>query len=187
MNANQLDLAMDYLEKAMTFAASDFVFIHMDPSFLPLHGHPRFQKCTDNLLKQFPNHRQDTIDKPRYANSNLSKAEASTINDRLLRYMEAGKPYLENHLSLRQLAEELDVNANYLSQVINEKHGKNFFEFINCYRVNELKKMMDNPNNRQFTLLAMAFDCGFNSKTTFNTAFKRITGLTPSQYLKKAG
>lgn len=187
MNANQLDLAMDYLEQAIENAASDFVFIHMDPSFLPLHGHPRFQKFTANLLKQFPNHRQDVSDKTRYANSNLSEADASTINDRLLQCMEAGKPYLENQLSLRQLAEELNVNANYLSQVINEKHGKNFFEFINCYRVNELKKMMNDPDNRQFTLLSMAFDCGFNSKTTFNTAFKRITGLTPSQYLKKVG
>ena len=101
--------------------------------------------------------------------------------------MEKHKPYLENNLNLRGLAQELDVNANYLSQVINEQHGKNFFEFINSYRVNELKEMMNDPTNRQFTLLSMAFDCGFNSKTTFNTAFKRITGLTPSQYLKKVG
>lgn len=187
MNANQDDVAIQYLEHAIRKNASDFVFIHVDPTFKPLHKHPGFKKCVDIVHAKFPNHRPDEAQPTRYAHSSLSHDDAKLINDRLLCYMQEHKPYLENHLNLRSLAKELDVNANYLSQVINEKHGKNFFEFINSYRVNELKQMMNDPSNRQFTLLSMAFDCGFNSKTTFNTAFKRITGLTPSQYLKKVG
>lgn len=187
MNANQDDVAIQYLEHAIRKNASDFVFIHVDPTFKPLHKHPGFKKCVDIVHAKFPNHRPDEAQPTRYAHSSLSYDDAKLINDRLLCYMQEHKPYLENHLNLRSLAKELDVNANYLSQVINEKHGKNFFEFINSYRVNELKQMMNDPSNRQFTLLSMAFDCGFNSKTTFNTAFKRITGLTPSQYLKKVG
>ena len=187
MNIGQDDIAIQYLEDAIRKNASDFVFIHVDPTFKPLHEHPGFKKCVDIVHAKFPNHRPDEAQPTRYAHSSLSHDDAKLINDRLLCYMQEHKPYLENHLNLRSLAKELDVNANYLSQVINEKHDKNFFEFINSYRVNELKQMMNDPNNRQFTLLSMAFDCGFNSKTTFNTAFKRITGLTPSQYLKKVG
>ena len=76
--------------------------------------------------------------------------------------------------------------GGHLSQLIlRALLGQNFFEFINAYRVSELKEKLENPENRQFTLLSLAFDCGFNSKTTFNTAFKRITGCTPSQYIKQ--
>jgi AraC-like DNA-binding protein len=115
----------------------------------------------------------------------LSETDACEIDRKLLNFMKEEKPYLDNQLSLRQLAEDLEVNTNYLSQVINERHEKNFFEFINAYRVTELKEKLEDPQNRQFTILSLAFDCGFNSKTTFNTAFKRITGCTPSQYLKQ--
>ena len=187
MNAGEPDTAIQYLEDAIRKNASDFVFIHVDPTFKPLRHHPGFQKCVDIVHEKFPSCRADETRPSRYAHSSLSDDDARAINERLLSYMQEQKPYLENQLSLRSLAKELEVNANYLSQVINEKHGKNFFEFINSYRVNELKQMMNDPTNRQFTLLSMAFDCGFNSKTTFNTAFKRITGLTPSQYLKKVG
>lgn len=187
MNAGDDNTAVKYLEDAIRKNASDFVFIHVDPTFKPLHNHPGFQKCVEIVYEKFPNHRPDEAQPARYAHSSLSEEDSLDINQRLLCFMEQEKPYLENNLNLRGLAQELDVNANYLSQVINEQHGKNFFEFINSYRVNELKEMMNDPDNRQFTLLSMAFDCGFNSKTTFNTAFKRITGLTPSQYLKKVG
>lgn len=125
--------------------------------------------------------------KPRYAHSKLSEAEAKAIDQRLIKHMEVAKSYLDNQLSLRQLADCLEVNTNYLSQVINEQHGKNFFEFINEYRVDALKEKLEKPENRQFTILSLAFESGFNSKTTFNTAFKRITGFTPSQYLKMVG
>ena len=69
--------------------------------------------------------------------------------------------------------------------MLNEKHGKNFFTFINEYRVKEVISRFEDPKNDNFTILAIAFDSGFNSKTTFNTIFKNLTGITPSEYREK--
>jgi AraC-like DNA-binding protein len=70
--------------------------------------------------------------------------------------------------------------------VLNEKHGKNFFTFINEYRVKDVISRFGNPENDKFTILAIAYDSGFNSKTTFNSIFKSQTGMTPSQYREKS-
>ena len=93
-------------------------------------------------------------------------------------------PYIDGKLSLKQVAQKMEISTNYLSQVINENLKKNFFDFVNEYRVNLVKQKMKDPTNSQYTLLALAYDCGFNSKSSFNVIFKKNTGLTPSQYLK---
>lgn len=93
-------------------------------------------------------------------------------------------PYLENNLSLSMLAEQLNISANQLSQLLNEYLNKNFYDFINTYRLKEFKEGVKDPKNSHFTLLSIAYQCGFNSKTTFNTFFKKATGKTPSEYYK---
>jgi len=98
--------------------------------------------------------------------------------------MEDEKPYLDNRLSLKQLAELIDLTTNHLSQIINEKLNKNFFDFINEYRIKEVKQNLSNPKLQHYTLLAIAFQSGFNSKSSFNDIFKKNTGLTPSEYQK---
>lgn len=179
--------ALRYLEQGVKANINDFVFLRFDPIFKPLRKLPQFQTLVRKVESRALSVGSSKKTKARYAHSNLSESDAMAIDQRLMQHMEEAKPYLDAQLSLRQLANCLDVNTNYLSQVINEKHGKNFFEFVNGYRVDELKQMLKKPENRQFTILSLAFECGFNSKTTFNTAFKRITGFTPSQYLKKVG
>ena len=185
LESDQPDQSIAYLREGVNRNVSDFVFLPRDPMFRPLWDHPEFVELTREIERR----RQLAVpeNKTRYANSNLREEDACDIDERLVQFMEEEKPFLDNQLSLRQLADDLEVNTNYLSQVINERHGKNFVEFVNEYRVSALKEKLENPENRQFTLLSLAFDCGFNSKTTFNTAFKKITGLTPSQYLKKVG
>lgn len=184
-NQNEKE-AIRFLETGVGKNVNDFVFLRFDPTFKPLRKLPQFQALVRKVESKILAVGISSV-KPRYANSKLSEADSCAIDQRLMEHMEQNKPYLDNQLSLRQLADCLDVNTNYLSQVINEQHGKNFFEFINEYRVDALKEKLEQPENRQFTILSLAFECGFNSKTTFNTAFKRITGFTPSQYLKKVG
>ncbi len=89
------------------------------------------------------------------------------------------KLYLEPELSLSDLALKLKTNTSVLSAAINSNFGKNFNDFVNEYRVEEFKKQIKLPENQHYTLLAVAFDCGFNSKATFNRAFKKFTGQAP--------
>jgi len=99
--------------------------------------------------------------------------------------METEKPYLEPKLTLSSLADELEISANHLSQVINQYEEKNFFDFVNSYRVEEYKERATDPAYQNFSILAIALDSGFNSKSSFNQVFKKFTGKTPSQYLSE--
>ena len=100
----------------------------------------------------------------------------------LVSFMEAERPYLDPELTLPKLAKGLDIPAHHLSQIINEVHKDNFFDFINQYRVEEVKSKMQDEKFENYSLLAIAFDSGFNSKSAFNRVFKKITSMTPSQY-----
>ena len=93
------------------------------------------------------------------------------------------KPYLERELTIYDLSDQLKISRHILSEVINEHMGKNFYNLVNEYRVNEVKERMKGDDIRQLTILAIAYDSGFNSKSSFNTIFKEKTGQTPSEYL----
>ena len=88
-------------------------------------------------------------------------------------------------LTLTELAKALDVHPHYLSQAINTFEGKTFYDYVNTLRVEEFKRLVALPESKKYTLLALALDCGFNSKTSFNRNFKSVTGLAPSEYLKQ--
>lgn len=105
------------------------------------------------------------------------------INTKLLNYIEKEKPYLNPELSLQELADDLHVKRYQLSNIINQKHHKNFFEFVNQYRVEEVKIRMTDPKNKHLKLISLAYDAGFNSKASFNRIFKQITNMTPSQFI----
>lgn len=125
----------------------------------------------------------DSIQK-RYAKSGLKDNEADTIEGQLKILMEKDKLYLDENLTLPKLAVEMDILPNYLSQVINERYGKNFYDFVNTFRVEEFKEIIRDPKKRRYTLLTLAMECGFNSKSSFNKYFKKATGKTPSEYLE---
>lgn len=119
-----------------------------------------------------------------YVHSSLSENQSEAYLQRLQDYMEKEQPYLDGKLSLRDVADYLGISTNHVSQVINEKLHINFFDFVNGYRVALMKNKMHDPANSHLTLLGMAYDSGFNSKSSFNHIFKKMTGLTPSAYLK---
>jgi AraC-like DNA-binding protein len=118
----------------------------------------------------------------RYIRSGLKSDKAATLKQELDRFMLSEKPYLDNDLNLRELAERLEVFPHHLSQLLNEQYGQNFFDFINSYRSQEVKNMLSDPNQKDESILSIAFTCGFNSKATFNAFFKKQTGQTPRQF-----
>ena len=121
----------------------------------------------------------------KYKKSGLKDAEGELLHQQVCALMQKEKPYLEPKLSLGQLAEMLGVAANKLSQVINQYEEKNFYDFVNGYRVQEFIVRAQSESNKNLNLLGIAYGSGFNSKSSFNQVFKKIMGETPSAYLKR--
>ena len=126
----------------------------------------------------------DERTKSKYIKSTLSRDRQTEIHSKLIKAMNEEKLFLNPELSIAQLAERLAVHPNHLSQVINSIESKTFYDFINAWRIEEFKRKASQPQNQKYTLLALAFECGFNSKTAFYRNFKNVTGQSPTQYLK---
>jgi len=114
----------------------------------------------------------------------LSDSEASRLQADLSEILESEKPYLDENLTLSDLSERLEITDKKLSELLNKHMQTNFYELINSYRVESVIEKMSNPYYENLTLLAMAYDSGFKSKSGFNRAFKGKTGKTPSSYRK---
>ncbi len=125
---------------------------------------------------------EETKPHARYERSGLKDNEAIIYIDKLLKYMEVEKPYLNGSFTIEIMARELDIPKHYITQILNERLNKNFYTFVNEYRVSEVKLRLADKENEKLTLLALAYDSGFNSKSSFNTIFKKLTGHTPSEY-----
>ncbi|MDN3637879.1 helix-turn-helix domain-containing protein [Simiduia curdlanivorans] len=124
------------------------------------------------------------------SDANLA-GEAESINPehigRIERYMASNKPYLQHDLNLEQLAHGLSLPERSLSQALNRHFGKNFFEFINGYRLEAAKAMLASAEHQQMSILELLSESGFSSKSTFNAFFKQATGMTPTAYRKVNG
>lgn len=122
-------------------------------------------------------------DRPRqrYERSRLDDDTAGRLVAMILDHLDKEKPYKDPDLTLARLADRIGLTPHMLSQLLNDRLNKNFNHFINAYRIDEVKKLLDTPSNRD-KLLSIAYDSGFRSKTTFNTMFKKFTGKTPSEY-----
>jgi AraC-like DNA-binding protein len=114
----------------------------------------------------------------------LSDSQVSYLKVKLEQVMAEEKAYLENDLSLPKLAGKLQISPHEMSYLINEAFGENFFSFVNRYRVEEAKNLLLSQKHEQLNMLGIAFESGFNSKTTFNTTFKKMAGLSPSQFVQ---
>ena len=130
-------------------------------------------------VKQNGNNGKET---EKYLKSGLKEHQAEKYLQKLIAYMELQKPYLDRDLTIHDLSKKTGIPRHYITQVLNEKFKRNFFTFINEYRVKEVIERFSEVKYNNYTILAIAFDAGFNSKTTFNSFFKSHTGLTPSEY-----
>ncbi len=119
------------------------------------------------------------------ARSKLAASEIAGYAKKLESIMLHSKPYLDPTLRLTQLAERMEVNTSILSAVINQHYQRNFNDYVNAYRVHEVQLRMKDPEYEQLTLLGLALESGFNSKSTFNAVFKKTTGLTPYAYKQR--
>ncbi|QJB37110.1 AraC family transcriptional regulator [Chitinophaga oryzae] len=126
----------------------------------------------------------DSSPKVKYEKSSLTDAEAARIHAALTALMQEQQCYKDAGLTLGDLAKALNVHPAVLSQVINSKEASSFYDYINVLRVEAFKQLLLQPASQQYTLLSLAFECGFNSKTSFNRNFKKITQLSPSAYVK---
>ncbi|PLW77195.1 helix-turn-helix transcriptional regulator [Cohaesibacter celericrescens] len=128
--------------------------------------------------------RSKSNDEPheKYERSGLTEDKAKDYLQRLEHYTKTKAPYLDPNLTIEKLARQLRIPRHYLTQILSEQLGKNFYLYINDYRIDHVKGLIAAPNSQHMTLLDMAYKSGFNSKSTFNSVFKKITGLTPSQY-----
>ena len=118
----------------------------------------------------------------KYSGSRINDSEALQYSEKLNSHMNLSRPYLNPDLTLPQLATEIGISTHLLSQVINEYFKLNFFDFINQYRVEAFKEKIVNSKYGNYSILGIALECGFNSKSAFNRIFKKYTGQTPSQY-----
>lgn len=155
--------------------------------FIIIWGYFGFRQTTIFM----PIHLVESVEKPisdkaYAANKAKSRAEKNDLTKkhfvRLRQFMEKEKPYLDSNLTLYNLAASLKLSPTLLSQAINQHAKQNFFDFVNQYRVEQVKQQLQAGADYQHTLLGIALDAGFNSKTSFNRAFKKFTGMTPSEY-----
>lgn len=122
----------------------------------------------------------DAIKPARYEKSSLSPNASKAYIEKVVHAVESQSLYINRELRLTDVAKQLEMSPNHLSQVINENLQKNFFDFINHYRVLDAKKKIATEPDK--TLLQIALEVGFNNKTSFNNAFKKQIGMTPSSY-----
>ncbi|MGH1362967.1 MAG: helix-turn-helix domain-containing protein [Calditrichia bacterium] len=120
----------------------------------------------------------------KYQSSILKEADKATYQKKLLTFIHENQPYLNPELNISQLSELSAIPPKYLSQILNEEYGMNFFHFINSYRVDEVKRRLMNGEHHSKVLLSLALEAGFNSKAAFNRAFKKQTGITPTEFIK---
>ncbi len=174
--------SIDFIELGVKNRLPMMVYLYIDPLLKSIRSHARFQSLMKVILGEKTAF--DPEPKRKYKKALFSAQELEDYRSALDRLMAEEQPYLNPDLSLRDLAKLMDLPANYLSQLLNEGLDKNFSEYINSYRLEAFKTKAAEPSNRHLTILALAYDSGFNSKTVFNTFFKKVMGMTPSKYWK---
>jgi AraC-like DNA-binding protein len=174
--------AIKLMEQGATHRLPIMVYMSIEPILKPLRSVPRFQELMRQILGE-----ETTfgLTKRKYKQSLLNKDHLEKYQHQLGVLMSEDKPYLDPSLTLRSLAQNLDIPSNQLSQLLNEGFDKNFSEYVNSYRLETFKSKAADPTQQHLTILALAYDSGFNSKTVFNTFFKKAMGKTPKAYWKE--
>ncbi|WP_375334261.1 tetratricopeptide repeat protein [Flagellimonas sp. C4] len=174
------DKVLEYVKEAFNNHLPLVLLLNPSPV---LKSFKNNQQYKDIMLRAIPdnvNYKQ----KKKYKQALLNTKEVTRYSKELKQIMMDYKLYLNPDLSLKDLASYLDLPANYVSQLLNLGFQKNFSEYINTFRINEFKERILLEENKGLTIMAIAYDSGFNSKTVFNTFFKKIEGVTPNAYLK---
>jgi len=124
----------------------------------------------------------ENTDRQKYRKSSLSDDQSYDILKQLLHVMRTDRPFVDPELTLPKLSSRLSVSTHHLSQVLNGTLRKNFYHFVNEYRTREAGRLLFSPESSHLSILGIAMEAGFNSKNAFYAAFKKHTGMTPSQF-----
>jgi len=175
------EAALQLIERGVEQHLPMMVYLDVEPMLKPLRKYHRFRELMQQILGTKT---AFSGKKRRYKKSLLKQGVLEEYREQLLDLMQTQQPHLNPELTLRDLAEMLNIPANQMSQLLNEGFNQNFAEFINSYRLEAFKEKVTDPSKRHLTILALAYDSGFNSKTVFNTFFKKAMGQTPKAYWK---
>jgi YesN/AraC family two-component response regulator len=180
INLNRFDDAFHLLEKSLSNQSPIFLISYSDPLAKKLRNDIRYYQFEKQIYPDISSVRVVENSKPDL----IDEVTSRIIIKKLEEFIEQESPYLNPDLSLRLLAELIEIHPNQLSWLLNKKINKNFNEFINHYRVSHFKTLALDTSNSHISLIGLAYESGFNSKTTFNTYFKKETGFTPSEFIK---
>ncbi|GAB3652121.1 hypothetical protein GCM10028791_21490 [Echinicola sediminis] len=173
------DKAFAWLDKAIDMKSSILLLSYTDPLADTLRKAPLFEDYKERLF-----YSGTILPKPEKKTPLLSHEMAEKYSSKLTQVMQEEEAYLNPGLSLKSLAHQFQLHPNQLSWLLNENIGKNFNEFINHYRLTHFKKLATSPSNSHLSLIGLAYESGFNSKTVFNTFFKKEEGITPKEFVK---
>ncbi|MDP8204569.1 MAG: helix-turn-helix domain-containing protein [Candidatus Tenebribacter mawsonii] len=180
LTLNYKEQAIRIMEFGLKIRSMYFLFLYVDPIWKVLTEEPRYI----NAIKQFNYASQEKETDEKYKKSSLTMKLSHEIAKNLDLVIKEKQLFLNPQLTLSDLGEAIDISIHDISQVLNESIGKNFYEYINSFRLDHFIKLYEDPKYKQFTLLSIAFESGFNSKTTFNTFFKKNLSKSPSEYFK---
>lgn len=178
IHLQKLDAAFDRLASLIQLHSSIILLFYHSPLTKGIKNDSRYLQYSKRLFGT------STTTKSKPKKKLLSEAVANAHFKRIEDFMKNEQPYLSPMLSLRDLAGQLQLHPNQLSWILNECAQQNFNTYINQFRVDYFKQIAQLAQNQHLSLLGLAFESGFNSKTSFNVAFKQLTGMTPSQFLK---
>jgi len=178
------EASLDRLESYVENRIGQVINFQYDPFLERLRQTQRYKDLVKRTFAQNQFQGLKTSKPSVSSASTFINNESSQLKTELEGLLQNSKLFLNPEISLRSLSEELGINPNKLSKFINDNLETNFNELVNGYRLNHFKEIAVKPENKYLTLLGLAFDSGFNSKTVFNTFFKKVEGVTPKQWLK---
>tara|TARA_Y100001972_G_scaffold127230_1_gene183434 strand:- start:2117 stop:3859 length:1743 start_codon:yes stop_codon:yes gene_type:complete len=179
------EMALDFLEENIRMRTGQIMNFMNIPLLKPLHQYQRFQDLVQVVFRRelLPPHREINL-QITPSKALMSEAEIDMVLEVSEKGMKEEKWFQNPSLTLRDLADKMNISSNKLSWLLNERIGQNFNEYINGFRLEDFKENALNPANSHLTLLAIAYESGFNSKTVFNVFFKKVEGMTPKAWLR---
>ncbi|MHA7843232.1 MAG: helix-turn-helix domain-containing protein [Winogradskyella sp.] len=182
-NSDHKELGFSRLKEMISQRRGQIINYRQEPFLQPLHSIKEFSELHQSNLF-IEDIEVSKKEEEKLTSNILNNQLIETLKKELLTYFEEEEPYLNPQLSLKFVADVLGLNTNKMSYLINQAFDTNFNDFINQYRLNHFKTIAIDPKNSHLTILGLAYDSGFNSKSVFNTYFKKIEGLTPRAWLK---